>query len=439
MSSKDPKGYYKILGIDCSATESDIKSAFKKKAMELHPDRNKAKNATQLFQLLNEALSVLSDPDLRAEYDTSLVETVHHTPEEDEDQPEPAVCSVCDKVSAQPRYSIFYDVRSFLFYTSKRAHQGIYCSVCAEKQILKASLVTWLFGWWGLPWGPIYSIQTLLVNMFGGKRPNDMNARLTFYQAWVFAYNNKLDVAYAVAQDALRFANKLPRRNASQETLTLKNDIDNLINTLTKNGVNTVKLINSWALFNKAFYIQASVMLLVFGVVADALYNESKRNNNNSNGSSYSASEQIAEPIQHKPAYTRPLEDPNGNEWPDFPTYVDGYPQLRTNGKSKVTVDNNRNDSDVFVKLYALQNNGAAPVRVFFIPAHSDFTVENITAGEYDLRYQNLDSGKLSRSESFVAKERQTDEGIEFSVFTMTLYKVANGNMHTYALDEDEF
>ena len=55
MGNKDPRGYYKILGLQPNADAAEIKAAFRRKAMELHPDRNDALNATKQFQLLNEA------------------------------------------------------------------------------------------------------------------------------------------------------------------------------------------------------------------------------------------------------------------------------------------------------------------------------------------------------------------------------------------------
>jgi molecular chaperone DnaJ len=66
----DKRDYYEILGVSKTATESEIKSAFRKKAKECHPDLHpgdKAKEAE--FKELNEAAEVLSDADKRAKYD----------------------------------------------------------------------------------------------------------------------------------------------------------------------------------------------------------------------------------------------------------------------------------------------------------------------------------------------------------------------------------
>jgi curved DNA-binding protein len=62
--------YYKILGIDKSATAKDIKNAYRKLARKFHPDLNpNNKDAKKNFQQINEANEVLSDPEKRKKFD----------------------------------------------------------------------------------------------------------------------------------------------------------------------------------------------------------------------------------------------------------------------------------------------------------------------------------------------------------------------------------
>jgi curved DNA-binding protein len=62
--------YYKLLGINKTATQKDIKSAYRKLARKHHPDLNpNDKNAKKNFQQINEANEVLSDPEKRKKYD----------------------------------------------------------------------------------------------------------------------------------------------------------------------------------------------------------------------------------------------------------------------------------------------------------------------------------------------------------------------------------
>ena len=66
----DKRDYYEVLGLEKGATEDQIKSAFRKMAMKYHPDRNPGdKSAEEKFKEINEAYSVLSDPDKKEKYD----------------------------------------------------------------------------------------------------------------------------------------------------------------------------------------------------------------------------------------------------------------------------------------------------------------------------------------------------------------------------------
>jgi curved DNA-binding protein len=63
--------YYKILGVNKTASDSEIKKAYRKLAMKYHPDHTKGdKSAEETFKKISEAYSVLSDKEKRKQYDT---------------------------------------------------------------------------------------------------------------------------------------------------------------------------------------------------------------------------------------------------------------------------------------------------------------------------------------------------------------------------------
>ena len=63
------RDYYEVLGVSKSASTAELKSAYRKLALEWHPDRNKSPNAHDKFKEINEAYAVLSDPKKKETYD----------------------------------------------------------------------------------------------------------------------------------------------------------------------------------------------------------------------------------------------------------------------------------------------------------------------------------------------------------------------------------
>lgn len=66
---KKCKNYYEILGVTKTATDSEIKKAYKKLALLLHPDKNRAPGASEAFKAVGNAAAILTDTEKRKQYD----------------------------------------------------------------------------------------------------------------------------------------------------------------------------------------------------------------------------------------------------------------------------------------------------------------------------------------------------------------------------------
>ncbi len=233
MSTTDPKGYYRRLGVDPAASIDQIKAAYRRLAKELHPDKNAGADAKARFQAINEAYQTVGDPERRAAYDSLRYAT---PPEPTREAPlEPISCSRCGKVTAQPRAAVFWYVVSVIVLTSRNPIQGIFCATCARKAALKASLISAIAGWWGFPWGPIYTIGSIFKNAIGGFRPPGSEERLLWYNALAFLSQGNLPLAYALARkvrkasdekiaiNAVRLMDHLQAAGVPADTRPLKN------------------------------------------------------------------------------------------------------------------------------------------------------------------------------------------------------------------------
>ncbi len=60
--------YFEVLGVEKSASQDDIKKAYRRLASKLHPDRNTSADAVERFQKIQESYDVISDPKKRKDY-----------------------------------------------------------------------------------------------------------------------------------------------------------------------------------------------------------------------------------------------------------------------------------------------------------------------------------------------------------------------------------
>jgi molecular chaperone DnaJ len=77
VSSPSARDFYDVLGVQKDASKDDIKAAYRRLALQFHPDRNKSPEAEDKFKEISEAFAVLSDDDKRKQYDTYGKEGVY--------------------------------------------------------------------------------------------------------------------------------------------------------------------------------------------------------------------------------------------------------------------------------------------------------------------------------------------------------------------------
>jgi hypothetical protein len=114
-------------------------------------------------------------------------------------------------------------------------------------------------------------------------------------------------------------------------------------------------------------------------------------------------------------------------------------PQRANGGLSRLTIDNTSGGADVHVKLCHLGRDPCNDLRQVFIPVGTAFTLRNIRPGQYDIRYRDLETGKIEKSQAIVLREIEETDGVQFSVVTLTLYRVASGNTTFSQIPEGQF
>ncbi len=136
-------------------------------------------------------------------------------------------------------------------------------------------------------------------------------------------------------------------------------------------------------------------------------------------------------PKAQNPAYVRSATDPNGWPWPLGPTYLFKSDQYAGGGSASVEVDNAKNNSDFHLKLVVKFKDRDMVAREFYIPEHSSFALDGVMAGTYYVRFRDLKSGLISKTEHFLLESG--------SRLSLTLFTVTNGNMETETITEQEF
>jgi len=195
------RDHYTVLGVDRDASERAIQSAYRKLARRWHPDVNNDSDAAARFADVSQAYAVVGNRERRETYNRSM-----RSSGAEPQQPvvtQPIRCTECGDITAQPRILMFRSTIGVLIWNRIQRIEGVYCSRCARRSGVKASLVTAIAGWWAVPAGPFIAAWCIMANAMGGSRRPKADRRLALVNAQAFLERSNPELAYALAREAL--------------------------------------------------------------------------------------------------------------------------------------------------------------------------------------------------------------------------------------------
>ncbi|MAY54772.1 MAG: hypothetical protein CMQ46_02920 [Gammaproteobacteria bacterium] len=491
--------HYDNLKVARDAPVEVIRAAYKSLCLKYHPDRNaNSPESQRAMKIINDSYAVLSDPERRRAHDAWISEkeggprsepmpkaAARESPKTSS-VPIKAGCILFKDLSDDSKnalmrrlptkggqeFGIKLDgvvwnyIWSFLLlgwlvflavdstnYRWDVESRDWYAGISLIAALLLGRNLSFIFSWHSSPiksWllvTPLYVIKTNLdkVWYWPGWTISDIRAthnyRNGFYQStslniWFEGKCEAFSISPEKAYQAL--VNKLKEYDAVARAAFSRDDFKYFIDNddfATEQGGGTTNKV----LFRKSSLASYALALALSGITFVAAWEINQGQPNRPISRSSDIPRFNSQASTQSQGYIRPSAAPNGAAWPLISGYIDGYEYLNTNGLSSVNIDNTRNDSDVFVRLVHLSDAEAIPVRSFFVAQGRSFNVQDVAPGRYDVRYQDLNTGALARSEPFTLTETPSFNGTQFDQMTMTLYKVRDGNMRTYGISPDEF
>lgn len=142
---------------------------------------------------------------------------------------------------------------------------------------------------------------------------------------------------------------------------------------------------------------------------------------------------------QPAPLWKKPTNAPNGKPWPTESGYIEGYPRLNVGGGASIIADNTGGTADLMLKLIDRERTPMTAVRIVFVKAKSQFQMNRVKSGQYDVRYLNLDSGRIRKSQTFEVTLKTTEKGQEYMGWRVGLFDTLSGNSHHEDIGASDF
>ena len=437
-------GYYFILGVSIDATHDQIKKAYRIRSLEVHPDVNKDLDAHEKFLRLQQAYEILSNSQKRSEYDAQFIDIpgLNRSTSKNEKgySIDPIRCSVCNSVTAQPRYVVFWETVSF-FKTIRSPVQGIMCVKCAGNAALDATRKSLILGWWGI-WGLVLTPISIMTNLMGGERPSENNGRILLHQSWYFAQNNRPDIAYFLASDSMSYLKILTTQDKS-ELVALCGQIIKSCAPFAE-GKEMEKIWDKKIpMFNKQLKaIGVFTGIAAIGIGIFSIYLEKEYKRSVEGAPQYSYTNQETPPSNNSSESLLPKEPPQPPPIPSIYLPLEtGYLPVKEiknqDGYSELTLNNNT-ESNFHVKLYFWRDGVWTIGREVYLKKNEIFTMKDMSPGKYEIRRLDVQTKNATKSKPYIFEEIKESNGIKYSTMTLT-FSVYRGNSRIIPITAKEF
>lgn len=429
------------------ASQVQIKSSYRRLAKKYHPDGSDGFGDPDKIRFPNQAYDVIGDSLKRTGYDRGSVES-----EERETQGqtlEPLRCHACSKITAFPRHLVFWRVLCFIFATWSTPVRGLYCASCAKSEAMRSTIITALFGWWGVPWGPIMTVGKGFENACGGKGDSEKHESLAWYNALALLQSGQVGLAVGIAKSLLR-ANDEQIRTAAAS----------LVEAGQANGVASVgQLKDPWQQVRSHAPLRFGALLAVPVAFVVAISFENGVATTSPNADYTYAGQK---PPDHKLAQTYDTSSTLSSIGPPIPAQVcskqlanvqilSGRKALQADGHALEI--SNGSAGDAIVKLR--NANTKKIVASFFVKQNQTARIDGIKNGTYRIQYA-LGHSLNKSCVKFIAPDSMGEfpqieplqseivddyrgQGIIFRRLSYTLYTVAGGNVQPESISQDAF
>lgn len=453
--SRDAKGYYAALEVRHDASPHAIEAAYKRLLEIHHPSAPTCTDGGTRFRLINQAYAVLTDLEQRRTYDRQSLmggrQEPHVTPgaaaAPARSQPiEPLRCSSCGEITAQPRFVSYRSVVSVIFATYRKPIQGLFCSSCATKSAWKANAITAVAGWWGFPWGPIYTVIEGFKNACGGSTETAQNEKALLRNAVAFASQGDPKLAYALAEKVSRspitdraarardFMRLLEAREGNQQGLVLDDQWKkSKLSTFGQLAILSVVPLALMALIGLSDTTKSSSRPMATEVPAPLPTVPSSATEN-----------PLLDAMNEKPIPTCDREIGNAEK-------LAGSMQLQASGH--VLEIENGSSGDAIIKIRRLPSHKLA--RSFLVKQNEKASIEGLPDGRYAIQYAYgpqlaadcksfthiTAAGEFPEGDELLTTREPTEDGVMIGHkrLSYTLYSVPSGNIQPQAIDADQF